>query len=175
MRALILYGPPAAGKDTITVALAALDKRYRLYERLKVGAGRTVGYRMVDQGFIDQLRSSGDLLWENYRYGAHYAVERDSLVKLLTDCIPVVHLGQPEAIETIRDALPGVQWTTVYLWCPRTVAAERLAKRGAGDIDERLRAWDETAPLIHADLFINTATAPAARAARMIHDMAVNE
>jgi predicted PilT family ATPase len=35
---ILLYGPPAAGKDTITTALAALDARYAPFRRLKVGA-----------------------------------------------------------------------------------------------------------------------------------------
>jgi guanylate kinase len=173
MRTLVLYGPPAAGKDTITTALAALDNRYRLYERLKVGGGRTEGYRIVDRQCVEQLRRDGQLLWENYRYGALYAVERDSLLRMLPECIPVVHLGQPEAIDAIRAALPESQWTCVHLWCPREVAAERLAKRGTGDVDERLRAWDETAPLARADLFIDTATTSAAHAARAIHQVAL--
>ena len=32
---VILYGPPAAGKDTITGELLALDPRYRQFSRLK--------------------------------------------------------------------------------------------------------------------------------------------
>lgn len=47
MPAVMLYGPPAAGKDTVTEALIRLDRSYRLYQRLKVGAGRTDGYRMT--------------------------------------------------------------------------------------------------------------------------------
>lgn len=175
MRALFLYGPPAAGKDTVTAALANLDTRYRLYERLKVGDGRTEGYRVVDQWRVEQLRQDGLLLWENYRYGALYAVERNSLMRMLPACIPVVHLGQPEAIDAINAGLPGLQWTSVYLWCPRAVAAQRLATRGTGDMDERLNAWDETVPLTRADLVVNTAATSAAHAARAIHQVMFNE
>jgi len=34
---VLLYGPPAAGKDTVSAALIAVDARYVLFERLKVG------------------------------------------------------------------------------------------------------------------------------------------
>lgn len=47
MPAIILYGSPAAGKGTVTKALTRLGNSYRLYQRLKVGPGRTAGYRMA--------------------------------------------------------------------------------------------------------------------------------
>jgi hypothetical protein len=47
MPAVILYGPPAAGKGTVTKALTRLDNSYWLYQSLKVGPGRTAGYRMA--------------------------------------------------------------------------------------------------------------------------------
>lgn len=37
MPAVILYGPPAAGKNTVTKALAELGKNYQIYQCLKVG------------------------------------------------------------------------------------------------------------------------------------------
>lgn len=157
MRAVLLYGPPAGGKDTITATLAVMDERYVLYERLKVGGRRTDGYRIVDAGYLATLRRDGRLLWENSRYGAVYAVERTSLVDLLADSIPVIHVGQPEGIDAITAALPYVQWFRVYLWCPRDIAAERLSARSLDDLDERLQAWDATPSLVSADLTFNTA------------------
>jgi guanylate kinase len=49
---ILLYGPPASGKDTITVELCELNQTYGAFERLKIGSGRTRGYRM---GSADQL------------------------------------------------------------------------------------------------------------------------
>ncbi|MGK5554002.1 hypothetical protein ACSNOI_20525 [Actinomadura kijaniata] len=40
---IVLYGPPASGKDTITAASSALDDRYVYFHKLKVGAGRSAG------------------------------------------------------------------------------------------------------------------------------------
>jgi guanylate kinase len=79
---------------------------------------------------------------------------------MLADCIPVIHLGQREAVDVIAGALPQVQWCRVYLWCPRDIAAERLIARRMNDLGERLRMWDATPPLASADLTFNTAVMP---------------
>jgi guanylate kinase len=170
MLAVILYGPPAAGKDTVTKALTCLDERYRLHQRLKVGAGRTVGYRMTTLSNVNALRGAGSVVWETRRYDALYVIDRASLTDMLTVCIPVVHVGQVEAVKAVTTALPpATRWITVWLWCPRDIAAARITERRTGDTAARLRAWDETAPLPEADISINTAEAQPADAAVTIH------
>jgi guanylate kinase len=62
MPAVILYGPPAAGKTTVTKKLTELDGNYRLYQRPKVGTGRTDGYRITTTSHIDALRNTNDIL-----------------------------------------------------------------------------------------------------------------
>lgn len=156
MPAVILYGPPAAGKNTVTKALIELDHDYQLYRRLKVGAGRTEGYRMTTPSYIDTLRDAGGILWENRRYGALYLVDRPSLTNMLRSCIPILHLGQVAAVKAITTSLPDTHWTVVWLWCPRHVALKRITERGTGDTAERLRTWDETESLPEADISINT-------------------
>jgi guanylate kinase len=170
MPVVILYGPPAAGKDTVTKALTRLDESYRLHQCLKVGAGRTTGYRMTTQSHVNALRSAGSVVWETRRYDALYVVDRASLTNMLEVCVPVLHVGQVGAVKAVTTALPpAMQWVTVWLWCPRDVAAARITKRGTGDTVARLRAWDETAPLPDADISINTADAHPADAAATIH------
>jgi guanylate kinase len=165
----MLYGPPASGKDTVTLALAALDPRYVLFPRLKVGSGATATYRMTTSDVLNSLRSRGELVWENYRYGATYAVDRPELVRALADHRPVLHLGQTAAIRAVRTATTGARWFVVGLWCPRHVARERLIHRGATDVAARLQAWDETEPLTDADATLNTADISPAEAAATIH------
>jgi guanylate kinase len=168
MPAVILYGPPAAGKNTITDALTSLDDSYRLYRRLKVGAGRTVGYQMTTLAHIDTLRSADSVVWETHRYGALYVVDRASLTEMLPVCIPILHLGQVKAVKAVTDAL-ATQCVTAWLWCPRDVAVRRITERGTGDAAARLRAWDETQPLPKADISVNTAKVHPADAAAAIH------
>lgn len=135
----------------------------------KGGAGRTVGYRITTLSHVEALRSTDGVVWETRRYGALYVVDRASLIEMMEVCIPVVHLGQVEAVKAVTSALPATQCVTVWLWCPRDVAVGRIAQRGTGDTTARLRAWDETEPLPEADIAMNTADVLPADAAVTIH------
>jgi guanylate kinase len=169
-RAIILYGPPASGKDTVTHALADLDPTVTLFRRLKAGAGRTDTYRMTTEPEIDRLRAAGDVLWENRRYDSLYVIDRPGLTDALAAGIPVIHLGQVPAIDALTKATPDTRWTVVHLWCPRDVAESRIIARATGDTTARLRAWEETEPVPEPDLFLNTAETPPADAAHAILD-----
>lgn len=170
MRGVILYGPPAAGKDTITRALSDLDPACRLFQRLKAGPGRTASYRMTTAEHVDELRIAGDVVWENHRYGAVYVVDRPTLEADLIDHVPVVHLGQVEAVQAVKSSVPEARWLAVYVYCARHVAQERITARATGDTDARLRAWDETPPLPDASLTIDTGTTSPTDAACQIHE-----
>jgi len=167
-RGVILYGPPAAGKDTVTERLAAIDPAYQLFARLKAGRGRTSGYRMTTPDHLDALEAAGGIIWRNQRYGATYVIDRPGLDQALTVGIPVLHMGQPDGIHAVTDATPSARWLVVYLWCPRDIAAHRIAERATGDTADRLTAWDQT-PRVDADLTIDTATTDPQEAAHTIH------
>ncbi|MBR7827805.1 hypothetical protein KDK95_15910 [Actinospica sp. MGRD01-02] len=140
---IILYGPPASGKDTVAQALHQLSSSYMQFQRLKVGPGRTTGYRMATPAQLDALRASDQVLYENERYEATYVVDRSHLTGLLSaGTIPVIHLGQIAGIHAVRRY--PIRWITVLLWCSRPTTADRLRNRGASDLDVRLGVWDET-------------------------------
>lgn len=153
---VILYGPPASGKDTITRALAELDARYQLFRRLKVGQGRSSGYQMATSEELARRKAEGRILWENSRYGSTYAIDRPDLLAFLQNNTAVLHLGQSQAIDTVITATSAYLWTVVELWCPQDVAARRIAARGTGDDEQRLTVRAETPHLDMADLRIDT-------------------
>jgi guanylate kinase len=167
MIGVIMYGPPAAGKDTITGALHKIAPEYSLFQRVKVGVGRTDGYRMATEPEIASLRECGEIVWENSRYGSSYYVDRNGLAESLRNSIPVVHLGQAPAIEAVRSAIAGARWLVVSVWCPREVAEKRIIARDTGDTTARLSAWDATEP-VDADVAIDTSELAPAEAARLI-------
>jgi guanylate kinase len=168
-RGLILYGPPAAGKDTITRQLEGLRERYVLFPRLKAGRGRTNGYRMTTPAEIEELRRQGGVIWENERYGATYVIDRPGLTARLAEHVPVLHLGQVEGIDAVTTAIPDTRWVVVFVWCPRQIAEVRIRERGTGDTAERLNAWDETKVISDtADLTIDTLLVDPEDAARQI-------
>ncbi|NUR03771.1 MAG: guanylate kinase [Streptomyces sp.] len=140
---IILYGPPASGKDTVTHALNHLSPAYVQFQRLKVGPGRTTGYRMATPAQLDDLRAADLVLYENQRYEATYVVDQPHLADLVSaGTVPVIHLGQIAGIHAVRRY--SLRWITVLLWCSRPTSADRLLNRGATDLDVRLGVWDET-------------------------------
>lgn len=165
--AVILYGPPAVGKDTITRALTTLDNRYAHFRRLKCGPGRIEGYRMIT---FDQLRALADqdVIWFDNRYGATYVVDRPHLLDLVHEGrIPVLHLGNPNAVNAIAQT-PGIRWFTIELQCPRDIAQRRMYDRATGDEQLRLASYDTTLPLAAADTVIDTALHSPHEAATLI-------
>ncbi|MFF2352459.1 guanylate kinase [Kitasatospora sp. NPDC058115] len=175
-RGLILYGPPAAGKDTVTRALQDISPEYRLFSRLKVGSGKSVGYRMGTAEQLAELRTDGDVVYENSRYGNVYAIDRPGLGEAFEDGIPVVHLGQIDGIDALVKGYPAA-WSTVLLWCTREETAVRSAGRGDADTGARLAAWDATRADVDAhpgqrwDLTVDTGSTGPAEAARLIDEL----
>jgi guanylate kinase len=170
-RGLILYGAPATGKDTVTAELVSRDSRFEHFKRLKVGPGRTKGYRMISSRQADDLRQiSGEILWENSRYGATYLVDRSELEQIwAAGQVPVVHLGQVEAVAAVTgDVETGGSWTVVELYCSPVILRNRIRSRATGDDDQRFEAIEETPHLRDADIKIDTEHVPATEAAMMI-------
>jgi guanylate kinase len=143
MLGVILFGPPTSGKDTITAVLTRLDNRFQLLPRLKVGTGRTHGYRLTTQAELNQLHEKGRLIIETRRYGNVYAVDRDEVTAIITSgSIPVVHIGSLDDVEHFCNAFDQ-PWLKVMLWISRQECARRSQLRGDVDTSERLRVWDQ--------------------------------
>ncbi|MFJ4585114.1 phosphotransferase-like protein [Streptomyces echinatus] len=170
---IALYGPPAAGKDTITSALAKADRRYAQFTRLKIGAGKTDGYRMGSVAELERLEAAGDVVYRNERYGNVYVIDRPGLSDAFAAGVPIVHLGQVVGVQELLAGYPA-EWLTVLLWCPREATAKRSVGRGDSDTAARLAAWDATREDLDAhpsavwDLTVDTTAASPQDAARLI-------
>lgn len=140
---VILYGPPACGKSTVSAELARRAVDYAPFKRLKAGSGAMCGYREISRAELDQLDARGEILFRNDRYGNTYAIDRPALDRH-RQCgqLPIVQVGQVAAIASL--AAEPIRWLRVLLWCPRDLTARRLTERGSTDIPMRLTAWDET-------------------------------
>ncbi|MFJ8848762.1 guanylate kinase [Streptomyces sp. NPDC102437] len=146
MSAVVLYGPPTAGKDTVTAALCSADSRFQPVTKLKHGTGRSAGYRFVTAEELDDLRRRGRIAVATRRYGNVYAVDRLSLTQPQEQgLVPVTHIGNVTDMRTLLDRTPEASWLRVLLWVPRNVCQERSGERGDTDTPKRLAAWDETA------------------------------
>ncbi|MFF7566623.1 guanylate kinase [Streptomyces pseudovenezuelae] len=173
---VVLYGPPAAGKDTVTRVLAEFHSRYGQFERLKIGSGRSVGYRMGTPAQLRELKAAGDVVYANSRYGNTYILDRPGLDTAFGAGVPVVHLGQVDGIRALVDGYRA-DWVVVLLWCPREVTVQRSAGRGDSDTAARLAAWDATREDLDAhpgtvwDLTVDTAATSPQDAARLIDQL----
>lgn len=173
---VVLYGPPASGKDTVTRALAALDGRYALFARLKVGSGKRVGYRMGTEQQLQDLEAAGDVVYANARYGNTYIIDRPGLDDAFAAGVPVVHLGQVAGIHALSSGYRAA-WVKVLLWCPREVTAQRSESRGDSDTAARLAAWEATREDLDAhpapvwDLTVDTTAASPQETARLIDQL----
>lgn len=174
---ILLYGPPAAGKDTITAALTELDARYVPFARLKVGGGKSEGYRMGTAEQLAELEARGDVIYRNERYGNIYVVDRPGLDQAMEGGrTPVVHLGQMVGIEQVTAFFPA-HWVRVLLWCSKETTAQRSPQRGDTDTAARLAAWDATQadlaahPRAQWELRVDTDTTAPRQAAQRINDI----
>ncbi|KAB8180341.1 guanylate kinase, partial [Nonomuraea phyllanthi] len=94
MMGVVLYGPPASGKSTVTAALGEVDQRFTLVRKLKAGNRRGAEYDFVSAEDLARLRAAGRVLVESRRYGNTYAIDRHKLDRLTAaGQVPVVHLG----------------------------------------------------------------------------------
>ncbi|MEU5449964.1 guanylate kinase [Streptomyces californicus] len=173
---VILYGPPASGKNTITTALSDLHPRYAQFARLKVGTGKATGYRMGTHEQLHELESAGDVVYANARYGNTYVIDRPGVDAAFAAGVPVVHLGQVDGVRALVDGY-AADWSVVLLWCPREVTEQRSAGRGDSDTAARLAAWDATREDLNMhpgatwDLTIDTAEVPPQDTARLIDQL----
>nr|WP_203601417.1 guanylate kinase [Streptomyces sp. SID9727] len=171
-----MYGPPTAGKDTVTDALRSVDQRFEPIIKLKQGTGRSVGYRFVDAEELEDLRRQSRILVETRRYGNVYAVDELSLTEPQhRGRVPVTHIGNVTDMRTLLQRAESTSWLRVLLWIPRNECERRSHARKDTDTPKRVAAWDETAQDLYAsdvrdlfDLVIRTDRTDPVTAAKQI-------
>lgn len=136
LRGIVLFGPPASGKDVVTAAMHALDRRICHFRKLKVGTGRSQGYRIVSPSQVDDLLRRGLVVSRVRRYGNEYVVDQTELESLQgSGCIPVIHTADLDELERLSQQ---AGWRSFCLWASLRVTRQRLSERGDRDTAARL-------------------------------------
>jgi hypothetical protein len=104
---------------------------------------------------VDELRMRGDIVWENERYGAVYLVDRPSLLAYLASHLPVLHLGQADAVDAVMGrrrpwlgwwltcGVPG-RWQRVDSWNVAAQMWRQGCEHGMRRPPFRTRTWRST-------------------------------
>lgn len=169
MKGLVLIGPPAAGKDTIT-DIVEQRSNLRLLKKAKAGSGRSAGYRLVSMEEFDECVARGEMVSTVERYGNRYGVMRADVAAIQqAGDIPVIHTASVE--EALTLAADGM--ALCLIWCSRSESADRLRHRDQSTVDERLAVWDQLQDDLdviakHLDLVIDTTDQSASAVASTI-------
>lgn len=179
---VVLLGGPAVGKDTITESLRGLHLEYRLFRKIKIGSGRSAGYRVQNQDALDGLRDAGLIISEVLRYGNSYVIDSPTLSDMWDrGYIPVVHTASVvEAQKLVNLDHPKV--SVLFLTCPESDVRSRLTGRGGSNIEERIKVGRELENQIQVlpnntliDARLTTHDKSPEETARQIHSIVTGE
>ena len=138
-RIVVLFGAPAAGKDTVTRVLTSRDSQYEHFIKHKRGAGSKHGYTMVTELQLQEMRDSGRLVSEVDRYGSTYAIDRHRLASsVLAGRQVLVHSAEPSEALTLVELGAAL----VLIECSRETATSRLNQRDPNSVADRMEVWD---------------------------------
>ena len=148
---ILLCGPPASGKDTITTLLARKNNIFRHFRKHRVpprenGKNNPPSYiRVSIDEYLTMIRDN-EFVQFHQRYGRFYGVSRKTLEKHLRDGqIPIIHTGKVYDLMEL-DASFGNNSAKILLWESKENIRERLKLRHPGDpreIQRRLQSYDD--------------------------------
>ncbi|MDF5758980.1 AAA family ATPase [Spongiactinospora sp. TRM90649] len=171
---IILCGPPASGKSTVTGALHELDPRFVLARSLVVGDDHADDHDQVTHEQVERLRAAGRIIADTRRDGNRYVIDRHPIEHIAqAGLVPVVHVGSSRDVEGL--SVMG-EWVRVLLVTPPEIRRERLRRRADDAGGPRLRGRQDAvgavppAADLRFHLRIATNVTPAEHAAREIAD-----
>jgi len=142
---LLLSGPPASGKDTVSHELINRNNRFVLFKKHRAGGETNSGYIDISTAQFKEMEAQNKFIQSHLRYGRLYGVSRDGIEKTLAyGKIPIIHTGRIENLVKLKDVF-GQKCIAIHLWEHRDILAERIRKRhnNAEEISARITALDE--------------------------------
>jgi guanylate kinase len=166
---VILHGPPASGKSTVTRELISLKSGFRNFKTIKVTTDSSFGdYEFLTPIEFNRVENENRIVWQIHRYDAIYAIDRLRLADDLLCSVPIVQVGQAGAVGAVVKEFSDTTWVTVDLRCDRQSARARLVARNPREVELRISVWDKTPQLDNCTLVLDTVVlSPSDTAARI--------
>ncbi len=154
---VVFSGMPASGKDTVTEALCASEKRFIPFKKHRsVGSSDTCKdtyFNISVEEFERKIRA-GEFLQYHGRYGRYYGIAEDTLLGYLQeDLCPIIHIGRIENYYAFCQSLPAfekkygskVDVCHIQLWETKDVLHDRIVLRDKTEteIQKRLAAMEQ--------------------------------
>lgn len=178
-RGVVLAGPPASGKRTVTFALTSLRRSYASFPALTVAHRARVAAEQTTRRHLDELRAWAQLFHEFTSDGIRFAYERERLNNLREQGrIPIACVDDGDVLQAFEREADD--WLQILLWCPRDEAERRLARTWFAHEKQRtpdrssMRRWDRSEKKLLRDtrrftLSIRTDRLNAVQVAQIVH------
>lgn len=134
-RAILISGPPASGKDTLTRALGCIDPAYRMANKHKDSRAGSTHHIIVTPAAFDAMLEQGAFLQWHERYGRRYGLACRTVEDILAEGgFPIIHTGRLANLRMLQSVMPDA--VSVLLQAPLNVLTGRLSQRHAGNAVE---------------------------------------
>jgi guanylate kinase len=139
-RGILIAGPPASGKRTLTFALTSMRRSYAPFRALSAALHPTIAAERSTERHLDELKAWAQVFHEFTEDGMRYVFDHGRLNKLREHGrIPVATVCDTAGMLAFEREADD--WLPILLWCPREVAEQRepaLAQPA------RRRRWDRS-------------------------------
>ncbi len=147
---ILLCGPPASGKDSITEAICKIDEGFYHFKKHRAINGKTYMHR---NNYIDITKDEFKKMIENdefiqyhERYNRYYGISKKAMADGISKNLNmIIHTGRIENLQELKKKI-NENTISILLWAPMDILRQRLVKRhhnNENEISRRLIAAQE--------------------------------
>ncbi len=147
---ILLCGPPASGKDSITEAVCNIDKsfcHFKKHRAINKNANMDRNnYINISKDEFEKMIKNGDFIQYHKRYDRYYGISKQALADGISKNLNIIiHTGRIENLQELKKKI-NVNTISILLWAPIYLLRQRLQKRhpnNENEISRRLIAAQE--------------------------------